>query len=129
MSMAFAGISQTSNTSDTSLPIPVTKLRRAVYLIEQGKLCESENALLYKVIDNLETKIVTKDSIILIYKKNEADYKTVVRYYQDMNKNGEEVINNLDENLGIQQKLLKRQKFNKFLYGFVGLGIGFFLTK
>jgi len=126
MSMAFAGISQTS---DTSLPIPVTKLRKAVFLIEQGKLCESENALLYKVIDNLETKIVTKDSIITIYKKNEADYKTVIRYYQDMNKNGEEVIKNLDENLGIYQKLIKRQKFNKYLYVFVGLGIGFFIKK
>jgi len=126
MSMAFAGISQTS---DTSLPIPVTKLRKAVFLIEQGKLCESENALLYKVIDNLETKIVTKDSIITIYKKNEADYKAVVRYYQDMNKNGEEVIKNLEENLAIHQKLIKRQKFNKYLYVFVGLGIGFFIKK
>ena len=126
MSMAFAG---TSQTSDTSLLIPVTKLRRAVFLIEQGKLCESENALLYKSIDNLEGKIITKDSIITIYKKNESEYKTVVRYYQEMNKNCEEVIKNLDENLGIHQKLIKRQKFNKYLYAIVGFGIGFFITK
>lgn len=127
MSMALSGISQ--NSKDSLLPIPVSQLRTAMFLIEEGRVCKTEDSLTKQLVGTIVVQNVIKDSIILVHQKNEAHYKTVMRYYQDMNKNGEEVINNLDANLRIHQKLIKRQKFNKYLYAIAGFGIGFFLTK
>lgn len=132
MLMASACISQTSPplpNKDSSLSIPISQLWRAIIWIERGKLCEQENALLEKYINNQQEQINTKDSAISVYKRNERDYKTMVTYYKDMYKNGEEVIKNLDENIKIHQKFIKREKFNRYLYALLGVGFGILITK
>lgn len=132
MLMASACISQTSlplPNKDSTLAIPISQLFRAIIWIERGKLCERENLLLEKYIDNQQEQIATKDSAIAVYKRNEADYKTMVDYYKTMYKNYEEITKNLDENLKIHQKFIRRQKFNRYLYALAGIGVGILIAK
>lgn len=128
MLLGYAGISQTSK-PDTLLPIPVTQLKKAITLIEQGKVCRDEVQILKTQNAILENQVSTKDSIITRYKKNESDYRVSIKYYKDMNVNYEEIIDNLDENIKIHQKFIKKQKFNRYLYALGGLAVGFFILK
>jgi hypothetical protein len=128
MSMAFAGISQNSK-PDTLLPVPVIQLKKAIVLIEEGKVCKDEREIFRTLYFDLEKQVYIKDSIITVFKKNESDYKVVLNYYKQMNANNEEIINNLDANISIHQKFIKRQKFNRYLYAVAGVAFGFFVLK
>lgn len=132
MSMASACISQTSRplpNKDSTLAIPISQLFRAIIWIERGKLCEQENALLEQYIDNQREQIYAKDSAIAVYKRNERDYKTMITYYKDMYNNYEDITKNLDENLKIHQKFIRRQKINRYLYALAGIGVGILIAK
>jgi hypothetical protein len=130
--MAFEGISQKSQKSpktDTIIGIPINQLRSAIYFLEQEKLCQEENLLLNKYIDGVGVLLATKDSVITKLRQNESQYKKVVNYYKDMATNYEEITKNLDENIKIHQKFIKKQKFNRYLYALGGLAVGFFIIK
>ena len=132
MLTASACISQTSHplpNKDSTLALPISQLWRAIIWIERGKLCEQEVVMLEKLVDNLEQKVGNRDSIIARHQRNETDYKLMVKYYKDMYANGEEVIKNLDENIRIHQKFIKREKRKKYLYAIAGAAFGFFILK
>ena len=80
------GISQ--NSSDSVTCIPNTQLRKAINLIENGKVVKKELELSNERTVLLEYRISTKDSIISQYvkkednwKKIDANYKTQIFHY------------------------------------------------
>ena len=121
------GISQNSNDSVTC--IPNSQLRKAINLIENGKVLAKELDLTKERSVWLEYRISTKDSVIsqylqkeLNWKKIDANYKTELGNYQEYTKNTQRIFEE-------QRKQIRGLKFKKWLGIFAGLGIGYVIAK
>ena len=126
--MTYNGISQTAF-NDSVTCIPNVQLKRAISLIELGKVYKEElNASDIK-IGKLEGLIKTKDGIIEGHKKNELYKDSVIVGYkyivQNMNKN----LSNAEISFSLQTKKLRRERFKKWGTLFVGIATGYLIFK
>jgi hypothetical protein len=126
MLIALGSISQTSN--DT-LCIPVSQLKKAIVKIESGKVAAQEVVLLKDKIQLIERKVALKDSLIVIYMKNEGNYRRLINNYEATIENNAKLINNLEVSVKYHKKIARRQKFQKWAVGAIGIGLGVFLIK
>ena len=125
--IASSCISQTS--SDTTVSLPITQLKKAINLIEKGKVMEQELILSKESIAILESRIVAKDSIFNLFKLKEQSYLAIFDNLKKNLSNSDEIISNLESQLKLEQKRLKRQKLSKWAALITGLSIGFIITK
>jgi hypothetical protein len=121
------GISQ--NSSDSVTCIPNTQLRKAINLIENGKVVKKELELSNERTVLLEYRISTKDSVIGQYvnkegnwKKIDANYKTQIFHYEEYGKNTQKIFEQ-------QRKQIRGLKFKKWVGILAGFGIGYVIAK
>lgn len=126
--MTYKGISQIASI-DSVTCIPNKQLKKAITLIELGKVYREElNASSVK-INKLEGLIITKDSIINQFKKkNEYNDSVIVSYksiVQSMNKS----LSNAEISFSLQKKKLRKEKIKKWGTLFVGVAAGYLIFK
>lgn len=121
------GISQNSNDSVTC--IPNSQLRRAITIIETGKVVKQELDLTKERSVWLEYRISTKDSVISQYQQNEvnwkkidANYKTQIFHYEEYGRNTQKIFE-------AQRKQIRGLKFKKWVGILAGFGIGYVIAK
>ena len=125
--MTSKSISQNLNDSVTC--IPNTQLRLAINLIEKGKITKEELDSTNQLVNYLNKRITTKDSLLYRYSQKDQVWKKI----DDNNKlkinNLNEVISNSNTIIGIQSKSIKRSKFGKITMLILGLATGILITK
>jgi hypothetical protein len=120
--MTSKSISQNSNDSVTC--IPNTQLRLAINLIEKGKITKEELDSTNQLVNYLNKRITTKDSLLYRYGQKDQVWKKI----DDNNKlkinNLNEVISNSNKIIDIQSKSIRRGKFGKIALLALGFGAG-----
>jgi len=109
---ALESISQTS--SDT-VCLPVSQVKKAINLIERGKVADKELELSREAIALLEKRISVKDSIISAQNVKEEAYKSIVANYKQSVANSEEIVSNLEKSLVLERRRARRQGFMKWV--------------
>jgi DNA-binding XRE family transcriptional regulator len=121
------GISQIYRDSVTS--IPNSKLRKAINLIEEGKVVKEELKLSKENIKFLEHRIEVKDSIIYRYATKDLFWKQLDSNNKLEITNYKKVIANTNQMFDIQTKNLKKQKRLGFVKLAFGVLVGLFIAK
>ena len=124
---AYQGISQTSNDSVTCLPN--AQLKKAINLIEKGKVVEEELVATKELLKNSETRLFLKDSIIVKYQLSENQYKSLVANFEQNLNNDKRIIYNLETQIKLSKKIARRQKLSKYIVGILGVSIGYLIAK
>jgi len=125
----LTALESTSQTSNDTLCIPVSQLKKAINKIEEGKVAEKEVVLLKDKIELIERKVVVKDSLIGVYLKNESNYSRLINNYETSLLNNTTQINNLETSVKYYKKIARRQKFQKWAVAGLGIGLGVLLIK
>jgi hypothetical protein len=125
----LTALESTSQTSNDTLCIPVSQLKKAITKIEEGKVAALEVSLLKDKIQLIERRIVVKDSLIAVYMKNEGNYRRLVNNYETSLLNNATQITNLEISVKYYKKIARRQKFQKWAVGAIGIAFGVFLIK
>jgi len=126
MLTALESISQTS--SDT-VCLPLPQVKKAINLIEKGKVAEKDLGLSKEAILILEKRISVKDSIISVQNKKEEAYKSIVVNYKQSVANSEEVVANLEKSLLLEKRRARRQGFMKWIAAGAAFFLGSIITK
>jgi hypothetical protein len=121
------GISQNSNDSVTC--IPNSQLRRAITIIENGKVVKQELELTKERSVWLEYRISTKDSIISQYQQKEDNWKKIDSNYKSRISNYQQYTKNAQTIFEEQRKQIRGLKFKKWLGILAGFGIGYVIAK
>ena len=124
---AYQGISQTSSDSVTCLPN--AQLKKAINLIEKGKVVEEELVATKELLKNSETRLSLKDSIIGKYQLSEKEYKSLVTNFENNLNNDKRIIYNLETQIKLYKKISRRQKLSKYILGILGESIGYLISK
>lgn len=125
--MTSKGISQNSNDSVTC--IPNYQLRKAINLIEQGKVAQEELDSTKQLVVYLNKRITTKDSILLRYGQKDQYWKKIDGVNKEKIGNLNKVIDNQNTVIGIQSKSIRRGKIGKFAMLALGFGAGIIISK
>jgi hemerythrin-like domain-containing protein len=125
----LTALESTSQTSNDTLCIPVSQLKKAINKIEEGKVAAKEVVILKDKIELIERKVVVKDSLIGVYLKNESNYSRLINNYETSLLNNTTQINNLEISVKYYKKIARRQKFQKWAVGIIGIGLGVLLIK
>jgi hypothetical protein len=125
--MTSKGISQNSNDSVTC--IPNYQLRKAINLIEQGKVAQEELDSTKQLVVYLNKRINTKDSILLRYGQKDQYWKKIDGVNKEKIGNLNQVIDNQNKVIGIQSRSIRRGKIGKVAMLMLGLGTGFLISK
>ena len=121
------GISQNLNDSVTC--IPNTQLRKAINLIENGKVVKQELDIVKQRSIILESRIALKDSIISQYVKNENNWKKIDSNNKQRIFNYEEYAKNTQRIFEEQRSQIKHLQVKKWLGILAGIGIGYVIAK
>lgn len=121
------GISQTLNDSVTC--IPNVQLRKAINLIENGKVVKQELELVKERSVVLEFRISVKDSIINQYIKNENNWKKIDSNYKKTIFNYEDYTKNTQRIFEEQRSKIRHLQVKKWLGVLAGIGIGYVIAK
>jgi DNA-binding XRE family transcriptional regulator len=121
------GISQIYRDSVTS--IPNSKLRKAINLIEEGKVVKEELKLSKENIKFLEHRIEVKDSIIYRYATKDLFWKQLDSNNKLEISNYKKVITNTNQMFDIQTKNLKKQKRLGVAKFALGILVGYAITR
>ena len=125
--MTSKGISQNSNDSVTC--IPNYQLRKAINLIEQGKVAQEELDSTKQLVVYLNKRINTKDSILLRYGQKDQYWKKIDGVNKEKIGNLNQVIDNQNKVIGIQSRSIRRGKLGKVAMLMLGIGTGFLISK
>jgi len=122
MTLQFKGISQIAY---DSIKIPSVHLKKAINIIENGKVIKQELALTQSKSKTQDSFLATKDIIINAYAKKDSIYNKSIEAYKAAAINFQEIIKNQEQAFDIQQGLLRKEKRKKFIYLPIGILIGF----
>lgn len=125
--MTSKGISQNSNDSVTC--IPNYQLRKAINLIEQGKIVKEELDSTKQLVLYLNKRIDTKDSILIRYGQKDQYWKKIDGVNKEKISNLNKVIDNQNKVINIQSKSIRRGKFGKVALLLLGFGTGILIAK
>jgi hypothetical protein len=120
--MTSKGISQNSNDSVTC--IPNNQLRKAINLIEKGKVAQEELDSTKQIVVYLNKRIEKKDSILILYGERDLNWKKIDGVNKDKIGNLNQVITNSNKIIDIQAKSIRRGKFGKIALLVLGFGAG-----
>jgi len=127
MQIALCSISQTLN--DSLICIPNSQLKKAIVLIEKAKVLENELSITKDKIDVFQDIVKVKDSVIKIFQDKEIAYKNILQNQTNIISSSNQIITNLEKNLELKAKLVRRQRNKKWVVGILGICIGMLLTK
>jgi hypothetical protein len=120
------GISQTS---DSVTCIPNSQLKKAINLIERGKVVEEELTISNKKILLLEQTNKNKDIIISEYSSKDSICQKTISGYKAMVVNLESSLYNAKSINTIDKIRNRRQKLKKWYSLIIGVGIGYLIAK
>lgn len=124
--IASEGISQTSN--DT-ICLPSSQLKKAINRIETCKVIEEELTLTKESLQTANQRLTLKDSIITSFRLQTANYTRLIDNYTQNVTSLENINSNLKKEVSLHQKIIRRQKLSKWLVGGIGLGLGILISK
>jgi len=124
--MTSKGISQNLNDSVTC--IPNYQLRLAINIIEKGKITQEELDSTKKLVTYLSTRIVKKDSILMLYGKRDINWKNIDDINKQKISNLNQVINNSNKIIDIQGKSIRKSKIQKIALLIIGFAAGIFIS-
>ena len=125
--MSSKGISQNLNDSVTC--IPNSQLRKAINLIEKGKIVQEELDSTKQLVLYLNKRIDTKDSILIRYGQKDQYWKKIDGVNKEKIGNLNKVIDNQNKVINIQSKSIRRGKFGKVALLLLGFGTGILIAK
>ena len=126
--LQLSSISQTSN--DSSLvSIPSYQLKKAINLIEKGKVVEQELSLSNQKILLLDESMRKKDLVIAEYSNKDSISQRVISSYKSMVVNLESSLANAKSINTIDKIQNRKQKLKKWYTLVIGIGIGFLIAK
>jgi hypothetical protein len=125
--MTSKGISQNLNDSVTS--IPNYQLRLAINLIEKGKVTQEELDSTKQLVTYLNTRIIKKDSILMLYGQRDINWKKIDGVNKEKIVNLNQVITNSNKIIDIQAKSIRKGKFGKIALLVLGFGTGVLIGK
>jgi hypothetical protein len=125
--MTLRGISQTSNDSLTC--IPNSQLKKAINLIEKGKVAEEELNVSNQKILLLDESMKKKDLIIQEYSSKDSIYQKSINSYKAMVANLETSLANAKSINTIDKIRNRKQKLKKWYSLVIGVGIGYLIAK
>ena len=121
----FKGISQTA--SDSITCIPTIQLKKAINIIENGKIVKQELELNKNKIVILDSMLIAKELIIEQYQDKDRFNKNIINNFR-------ETIINLNKKVANQQLAntitnlkLTKQKVKKWATLAIGIGVGFLM--
>ena len=120
------GISQTS---DSVTCIPNSQLKKAINLIERGKVVEEELTISNKKILLLDQSNKNKDLIISEYSSKDSICQKTIGGYKAMVLNLESSLSNAKSINTIDKIRNRRQKLKKWYSLIIGVGIGYLIAK
>lgn len=120
------GISQTS---DSVTCIPNSQLKKAINLIERGKVVEEELTVSNKKILLLDQSNKNKDLIILEYSSKDSIFQKTIGGYKAMVVNLESSLSNAKSINTIDKIRNRKQKLKKWYSLIIGVGIGYLIAK
>jgi hypothetical protein len=120
-------LSAISQTSDSVTCLPNSQLKKAINLIEQGKVVKEELEVSKKKIITLEEFLNHKDKIINEFQKKDSLSKNVIMSYEQAVINFQAQIKNAETISKLQKKTINRLKFRKFIALGLGFGAGFLI--
>lgn len=125
--MNLKGISQNLNDSVTC--IPNYQLRKAINLIEKGKVTQEELDSTKQLVLFLNKRIATKDSILLRYGQKDQYWKKIDGVNKEKIGNLNTIVDNQNKVINIQSRSIKRGKFGKIALLVLGFSTGILISK
>jgi hypothetical protein len=96
----------------------------AINLIEKGKVTQEELDSTKLLVSYLNTRIVKKDSILILYSQRDINWKRIDGVNKDKIGNLNKVITNSNKIIDIQAKSIRRSKLCKIALLVIGFGAG-----
>ena len=86
-----------------------------------------EIGLLKDKLEIIERRVLVKDSIILVYQKNESNYRRLINNYESNISNNATIVANLEKSLKYTRRVANKQKFQKWMVAVLGVGVGYLI--
>jgi len=123
--MVLTTLNGISQTSDSVTCLPNSQLRKAISLIEKGKVTEKELELTKEKMGLLESRLLNKDSIINHYTLSENDYKAIVKNQDKIIQDNKLQASNYEKIISLKAKQVRNQVKKKWIGIAVGVVVGF----
>lgn len=124
--IALEGISQTSK--DT-VHLPIEQVKKAISIIEVGKVQQEELILTKKALQIAENRLILKDSVIYYNSLKDKMYLSIIEGYKKNLSNSNQIVSNLEHNLKVEERQTRIQKSLKWVFVAVGFAGGFLIAK
>jgi|GEM_PF-1464456 len=121
--------SDTTKVKKDTVGIPIQDLKKAINIIERGKVVEQELVLTQKALAVAEIRIVLKDSAINEQKVKDLLYKEIIDNYNKKMANSDVIVDGLQKSVVRETKRGNRNSVLKWIFGGLGLAAGIFISK
>ena len=121
--------SQTVSTSKDSTTLPNEQLKKAINIIEVAKVQKRELYVIKQKVLQMDSLIVTKDSLIFQLKKKSSYQDSVISGYVSVVGNYKKSLENANEAFELQKSVLKEEKKKKWIALILGVALGKYLIK
>ena len=115
--------------ADSVTCLPNTQLRKAINLIEHGKVVAKELAVVNQKVSILEYAVNLKDSTLAQYRIKDQTHNQMVTRYESAITNYKTMLANNEQSLKIQRTMVRRQKLAKWGTFLAGLGGGYLIFR
>jgi hypothetical protein len=114
---------------DSVTCLPNTQLRKAINIIEHGKVVAKELAIVNQKVTLLEYAVNLKDSTLAQYRIKDNLHNQMVTGYEAAILNYKSILANNEQSLKIQRTMVRRQKLAKWGTFLAGLGGGYLIFR
>jgi hypothetical protein len=115
--------------ADSVTCLPNTQLRKAINLIEHGKVVAKELAIVNEKVFKLEYAVTIKDSTLAQYRIKDQLHNQMVTGYEAAITNFKQIVANNELALKTQRTMVRRQKLAKWGTFLAGLGGGYLIFR
>lgn len=122
--MSYKGISQTAS---DSTKIPNWQLKRAINVIENGKVAKQELFLTKDKVKLQDSLLILKDSTINVYATKDTIYNNSIVAYKRALKNLQQSLNNSEAIVNLQNITIRKEKYKKWITFIAGIGGGYLI--
>lgn len=115
--------------ADSVTCLPNTQLRKAINIIENGKVVAKELDIVNQKVVKLEYAVTIKDSTLAQYRKKDQLHNQMVTGYEAAITNFKQIVANNQQALKTQRTMVRRQKLAKWGTFLAGLGGGYLIFR
>ena len=115
--------------ADSVTCLPNTQLRKAINLIEHGKVVAKELAIVNEKVVKLEYAVTIKDSTLAQFRIKDQLHNQMVTGYEAAITNFKQIVANNELALKTQRTMVRRQKLAKWGTFLAGLGGGYLIFR